>query len=149
MLLVKTAEGLLRLFGGIGFAKSKRTVDNGILGALGALGWCGKNRRPRRRSTRRMPALMPARMPRRSASDLSSYMPPPGGIHPDGTATPPRLLTADSRKGSSNSQPPSVLKPEHATRPYKEDSSDEGYIMGAWQPFPHAPGQGPDQVICP
>jgi len=29
-----------------------------------------------------------------------------------------------------------VLKPEHALRPYREESDDEtGYIMGAWQPF--------------
>jgi hypothetical protein len=27
-----------------------------------------------------------------------------------------------------------VLKPEHAMRPYREDSEDEGFIMGAWQP---------------
>jgi len=141
MLLVKTVEGLIRLFSGIGFAKTKRTVDSGLLGALGVLGCCGKKQRRRRRSTRRTPSILPARM-HRSASDLSSYMPPPGGIHPDGTATPPRFLTTDSRKGSTHSHPPSVLKPEHANRPYKEDSSDEGYIMGPWQSFPHAPGSG-------
>jgi len=141
MLLVKIVEGLIRLFSGIGFAKTKRTVDSGLLGALGVLGWCGNKQRRRRRSTRRIPPISPARM-RRSASDLSSYMPPPGGIHPDGTATPPRFLNTDSRKGSTHSHPPSVLKPEHVNRPYKEDSSDEGYIMGPWQSFPHAPGSG-------
>jgi len=141
MLLVKSVEGLIRLIAGIGFDKHKRTPDKGILGVLAILGCCGQKRKPRRRSTRRRPALVPPRI-HRSASDLSSYMPPPGGIHPDGTATPPRILTADSRKGSANSHPPSVLKPEHANRPYKEDSSDEGNIMGAWQPFSHASGSG-------
>jgi hypothetical protein len=39
--------------------------------------------------------------------------------------------------------PPSVLRPEHAMRPYKEDSDDEGgFIMRAWQPFPR-PGYTP------
>lgn len=141
MLLVKTVECLLRLFGGIGFNKRKRAVDNGIFGVLSALGCCGRRPNPRRRSTRQRQTLIPPRI-HRSASDLSSYMPPPGGIQPDGTATPPRLLSADSRKGSTYSQPPSVLKPEHVNRPYKEDSSDEGYIMGAWQPFPHASNSG-------
>jgi hypothetical protein len=142
MLIVKTVEGLIRLVGGIGFAKNKRTVDNGILGVLGVLGCCGQRRKPRRRSTRQRPTFTSARI-HRSASDLSSYMPPPGGIHADGTATPPRMLTTDSRKDSTHSQPPSVLKAEHVNRPYKEDSSDEGYIMGAWQPFPRASGYTP------
>lgn len=55
----------------------------------------------------------------------------------DGAATPPRFLNAESRKNSTYSQPPSVLKPEQAFKPYVEpDNEDEGYIMGAWQPFP-------------
>ena len=142
MLLVKVVEGFLRLFGGIGF-KSKRTGDSGILGALSRLGWCGDRRKPRRRSTRRrLPGTLPISIARKN-SDLSSYMPPPGGIHADGTATPPRFLTTDSRMGSTHSQPPSVLKPEYANRPYREDSEDDGFIMGAWQPFPQAGGHAP------
>lgn len=142
MLLVKVAEGLLRLFGGIGF-KSKKTADSGILGALRHLGWCSHRRKSRRRSTRgRQSATLPVTIVRRN-SDLSSYMPPPGGIHADGTATPPRFLTSDSRLGSTHSQPPSVLKPEYANRPYREDSEDDGFIMGAWQPFPQSGGYVP------
>jgi hypothetical protein len=40
---------------------------------------------------------------------------------------------------ASHLGPPSVLRPEHALRPYKEESDDEnGYIMGSWQPYPRA-----------
>lgn len=52
--------------------------------------------------------------------------------------TPPNALGAQATGKSSihSGPPPSVLKPEHALRPYREDSDDEnGYIMGAWQPF--------------
>jgi len=141
MLAVKILEGLIRLFGGVGFDRSKRTMDSGLVGALGLLGCCGGNRKRsnRHRSRRhRTPANLPTRTRTRD-SDLSSYTPPPGGIVADGTATPPHFLHAGSRQGSTHSQPPSVLKPEHANRPYKEellDTEDEGYIMGAWQPFP-------------
>lgn len=45
--------------------------------------------------------------------------------------------------------PPSVLRPEHAMRPYKEESDDEGgYIMHAWQPFPR-PGYTPVDDVPP
>src|SRR5262249_10453082 len=52
----------------------------------------------------------------------------------------------------TQSSPPSVLRPEQALRPYKEDSDDEnGYIMGAWQPFPgpgyHAVDEPPSPVL--
>lgn len=63
---------------------------------------------------------------------------------------PPNASFAQNGKGSSSSHhstgpPPSVLRPEHALQPYREDSDDDaesGYIMGAWQPFP-GPGSRP------
>jgi hypothetical protein len=115
------------MFGGIGFDRSKHVVDTGILGACGLLGCCGsrKKRHSRRGKHKRHPG----------SSDLSSYLPPVGGvINNAGTVTPPVL-----RKGSGHSQPPSVLKPEHANRPYREEhNDDDGYIMGAWRPSPRA-----------
>lgn len=145
MLLVKLLEAAVRIVGSIGFDRSRHVVDSGLLGACGLLGCCGPRKRSRRNSRRRhsnrrkASNTSPSQIQTRD-SDMSSYTPPVGGIHPiDGTSTPPRFLNADSRKGSANSQPPSVLRPEQANRPYKEelvDSEDEGYIMGAWQPFP-------------
>ena len=114
------------MFGGIGFDRSKHVVDTGILGACGLLGCCGsrKNRRSRSGKHKRHPR----------SSDLSSCLPPVGVINNAGTVTPPGM-----RKGSGNSQPPSVLKPEHANRPYREEhNDDDGYIMGAWRPSPRA-----------
>ncbi|KAF8961094.1 hypothetical protein BDZ97DRAFT_1940150 [Flammula alnicola] len=123
MLVVKVMEGLIRAFGGVGFDRSQHVIDSGILGACGLLGCCGsrKRRHGRRRSrNRRTAAGSPSQMD--GESDMSSYLPPAGGVMP----------------GSTHSQPPSVLRPEHANQPYKEelDTEDEGYIMGAWQPFP-------------
>ena len=122
MLLGKIIEGLVRMFGGIGFDRSKHMVDTGILGACGLLGCCGSKKKRRSRSS--------SRHKRRSRNpDLSSFLPPV--INNPGTVTP--------RMGSGNSQPPSVLKPEHANRPYREEhNDDDGYIMGAWRPSPRA-----------
>ncbi|KAF8166980.1 hypothetical protein BJ912DRAFT_1034832 [Pholiota molesta] len=162
MLLAKMIEGILRIVFGIGFDRSRHTSDTGLLGVLGLLGWscCGgkrksgrsarKNRRKDGSKTYQNANGHSASMDR--DSDLSSYMPPHSALaaHHDGTTTPPRFIGTDSRKGSTHSQPPSVLKPEHANRPYREegDAEDEGYIMGAWQPFPRTPvgatgGSGP------
>ncbi|KAF9559668.1 hypothetical protein CPC08DRAFT_666253 [Agrocybe pediades] len=143
MLLSKVLEGLIRLFGGVGFDGSKHTVDSGLLGACGLLGCCGSRKKKynRRRSKRRRHPNHPSSQLQTRDSDMSSYMPPAGGIVPlEGNVTPPRFLNAESRKNSNHSQPPSVLKPEYANRPYKEelDSEDEGYIMGAWQALPKA-----------
>ncbi|KAF8914339.1 hypothetical protein CPB84DRAFT_1759012 [Gymnopilus junonius] len=144
MLLMKITEGVVRIVGGVGFDRSRHTVDSGLLGVFGLLGCCGtrkRNSRRRRSNKHKSSNLAPSQTQTRD-SDLSSYMPPIGGIQPlsvNGTVTPPRFLNNDSRKGSAHSQPPSVLKPEQANKPYKEellDSEDEGYIMGAWQPFP-------------
>jgi len=85
------------------------------------LGCCGG--RKKRRSTRHR--YRATEVPRDAVSEVSSYLPPATGFGHKGS-TP-----------SHHSQPASVLRPEHALRPYREDSDDEsGYIMGAWQPFP-------------
>jgi len=126
------------MFGGIGFDRSNHVVDSGLLGACGLLGCCG----PRKKRRSRRPPQKAEQVPIYPRdSDLSSYLPSAGGIiNNGGTVTPPRFLNSQSRKGSGNSQPPSVLRPEHANRPYKEelvvDNDDDGYIMGAWRPFP-------------
>ncbi|PPQ63149.1 hypothetical protein CVT24_005789 [Panaeolus cyanescens] len=148
MLLVKIVEGFVRLFGRIPFDCSKHVIDSGLLGACGMLG-CGSTSRKRRRRKAHSKARSQdnASHAQTRDSDLSSYMPPSMAlIGKDGNVT-PQFLNSQSRKGSANSQPPSVLKPEHANRPYHEeplDSDDDGYIMGAWQPFPKtAPGYAP------
>ncbi|TFK43868.1 hypothetical protein BDQ12DRAFT_675694 [Crucibulum laeve] len=140
LLAVKLVEAIVRIVGGIGFDRSRHVVDSGLLGACGLLGFCGprkrRSRRPRQNKyrTTATPPLSQGR-----DSDVSSYTPP--AILGD---TAPKFLGTDSRKGSMHSQPPpSVLRPEHANRPYKEDSEDEGYIMGAWQPFPPRTGYSP------
>ena len=109
------------MFGGIGFDRSKHVVDAGILGACGLLGCCGSKKKRHSRSGKHK------RRPRNS--DLSS---PAGGIINNAGAVTLRM-------GSGNSQPPSVLKPEHANQPYREEyNDDDGYIMGAWRPSPRA-----------
>jgi hypothetical protein len=108
------------MFGGISFDRSKHVVDTGILGVCGLLGCCGsrKKRHSHSRSGKHK------RRPRNI--DLSS---PAGGII-NNAGTVPMM-------GSGNSQPPSVLKPEHANQPYREEhNDDDGYIMGAWRPSP-------------
>ena len=112
------------MFGGIGFDRSKHVVDTGILGACGLLGWCGSRKKRRSRS---------GKQNRRPVnSDPSSCLPPAGGVVNNAGPVTPRM-------GSGNSQPPSVLKPEHANRPYREEhNDDDGYIMGAWRPSPRA-----------
>ncbi|KAG7097414.1 hypothetical protein E1B28_004761 [Marasmius oreades] len=129
MLVVKLMEAAVRIVGGINFDRSRHVVDGGLFGACGLLGCCGSRRhyRSRRNDKYKQKASTTGGRSQRD-SDISSY------------AAPTRLAamnTGDSRKGSLNSgPPPSVLKPEHALRPYKEESDDEpGFIMGAWQPF--------------
>lgn len=120
MLLVKLVEAAVRICGGIGFHRSRHVVDSGLLGVLGLLGCCG-SRRPRSssRSRYRADVPQPATLP------LSRPSLPYKDVTPTASA------------------PPSVLRPEHAMQPYKEESDDEtGFIMGAWQPFPR-PGYSP------
>lgn len=87
-------------------------VDSGLLGTMGLMGCCGSRHSARTRgeyrATDRQPSTLVLQRP------MPSYR-----------TTPP------------SSGPPSVLRPEHAMQPYKEESDDEtGFIMAAWQPFP-------------
>ncbi|KAJ7755790.1 hypothetical protein B0H16DRAFT_1315397 [Mycena metata] len=134
MLLIKIVEAAVRIIGRVGFDRSNHSVDSGLLGACGLLGCCGSRKRrvPRHRAGPRQARARGYASPIARTSDTSS------------TYAPPAALGTDSKKDSIHSQqPPSVLRPEHALRPYREDSDDEsGYIMGAWQPFPR-PGYIP------
>ncbi|OCH94267.1 hypothetical protein OBBRIDRAFT_723169 [Obba rivulosa] len=113
MLIVKLVEATIRICGGIGFHRSRSAVDSGLLGTLGMLGCCGARRPPPKRGR-----AHPDDLPKQPSTLLLPRQPPVGR---DGTP----------------SSPPSVLRPEHALQPYREESDDEtGYIMGAWQPFP-------------
>ncbi|KAF9534607.1 hypothetical protein CPB83DRAFT_901584 [Crepidotus variabilis] len=141
MLLVKIVEGFIRLFGGAGFDKSKRSIDSGFLGALGLLGCCGHRRRRSRRSTGRRSGI---RVQQTDSKSEISYSPPIGDVKGAGSIT-PHFLQNESRMGSVSSQPRDVLTPEQANRPYREDSDgeDEGFIMGAWQKPPKPSGYVP------
>ena len=114
-------------------------MDSGLFGVLGLLGCCGSpsGSRRRRRSRRRRAEK---KMEGRYRTSDSSEMPPLNPQATYDTAVSGQLSLSDAglRKGSPNSASapiPSVLRPEHALRPYREDSDDEGYIMGAWKPF--------------
>jgi hypothetical protein len=138
MLVVKLIEAAVRILGGIGFERSTYVVDGGLLGACGLLGCCSSRQRSRHRSRRhRYKATEVTQREHRDSSHFSSH-------------TPPKILgRSNSKKGSTNSAPPSVLKPEHALRPYREESDDEsGFIMGAWQPFAR-PGYAPANNLPP
>ncbi|CAK5263174.1 unnamed protein product [Mycena citricolor] len=121
MLLIKLIEGAVRIVGRVGFDRSNHAVDSGLLGACGLLGCCGARKRHHGKS----------RSSRPSRAETA---------HSEGSTVllPPAPLESSNGKGSIHSQHvPSVLRPEHALRPYREESDDEsGYIMGAWQPFP-------------
>ncbi|KAJ4472888.1 hypothetical protein C8J55DRAFT_477961 [Lentinula edodes] len=128
MLAVKIVEAIVRIVGGVSFDRSRHVVDSGLFGACGLLGCCGGSRKSSRRDKRsgkssdRIGYSQAESAPRSPQSDLSF----------------PPTIAVGTGKGSihSSGPPPSVLKPEHALRPYREESDDEaGYIMGAWQPF--------------
>ncbi|KAG9317716.1 hypothetical protein JVU11DRAFT_1930 [Chiua virens] len=69
-------------------------------------------------------------------------------VRDSGSFIPPNTPFTQPVEGSGASHhsgpPPSVLRPEQALRPYKEDSDDDEstHIMAAWQPFP-GPGGRP------
>lgn len=113
LLLIKIIEAVTRIIGGVGFDRSRHTVDSGLVGVCGLVGCCGsrKQRKPRQRATH---------------SDLPQL---------NSQTTLP--LTAPKGSTPTQSAPPSVFRPEHALRPYKEENDDDtGFIMGAWRPFP-------------
>ena len=148
MLLFKLIEAIVRILGGVGFDRSRRSSDAGLVGVLGLLGCCGLQPRSKKRRRRSKQTLSqqstingPQLLPQKS-SDMASFHsqivlgkpPSPGFVHRD-----------TGRKISMNSgPPPSVLRPEHALpRPYREDDDDEGYIMSAWQSYPLRHGYVP------
>ena len=123
MLVVKLIEAFVRIAGGVGFHRTRHVVDSGLYGAFGLAGWCGSRprKRPRRQGQHRPSGSGSGSGPvlRLGSSQMSLTKP---GI--------PSLPTP------SSSAPPSVLRPEHALQPYREESDDEdGYIMGAWHSY--------------
>lgn len=121
MLVVKLIEALVRIFGGVGFHQSRHVVDSGLFGASGLAGCCGS--RKKQRSSRRPHRATD--VPRVPSSQISLNRPPNQTLQLGANATP------------TDSTPPSVLRPEHAYQPYREESDDEeGFIMGAWHSLP-------------
>lgn len=117
ILSIKIIEALIRIIARIPFDRSRHSLDSGILGVLGMLGCCKPRRRKNRRTRR------PLTYESQGGSSLGSKQLAVGAVK---NSTP-----------RSSIGPPSVLRPEHALRPYREDSDDEsGFIMGSWQPFP-------------
>jgi len=119
LLLVKIIEAVIRIIGGVGFDRSRHTVDSGLVGVCVLVGCCGPRKQRKSRRT--------------THSDLPQ-------LNNSQTTLP---LTAPKGSTPAQSAPPSVFRPEHALRPYREENDDDtGYIMGAWRPFP-GPGYGP------
>jgi hypothetical protein len=119
LLTSKIIEGVTRIIGGVGFDRSRHTVDSGLFGVFGLLGCCGSRKQPSPRH-------------RAKHSDLPKIA--------SQTTLP---LTGPRDSTPTQSAPPSVFRPEHALRPYREENDDDsGFIMGAWRPFPR-PGYNP------
>jgi hypothetical protein len=149
ILILKFIEAFLRVIAGVGFDRSRHVSDSGLLGVLFLIGCCS-SRRPRSSSSKR------ARKQRqvshhpgssaggssgvrpRSESSIGLYKPPNGQFTHTHHHSGSHLPLPGSAAGSTHSgQPASVLRPEHALRPYHEDSDDEsGHIMSSWQFFP-------------
>jgi hypothetical protein len=118
MLVSKIIEAFIRVVGGTGFDRSRSTTDSGLIGACAMAGCCGSRRRRMQRKHRAKQSDVPPTLP--ISHSIPRFPKDAGSTHSGG--------------------PPSVLRPEHALRPYKEDADDEsGYIMGAW----HRPGYDP------
>lgn len=114
LLVSKIIEAVTRIIGGVGFDRSRHTVDSGLVGVCGLVGCCSSRKQPGPRH-------------RAKHSDLPR-------IAPSQTTLP---LTGRMGSTPTQSAPPSVFRPEHALRPYREENDDDtGYIMGAWRPFP-------------
>ena len=124
MLVVKLIEAFVRIFGGVGFHHSRHVVDSGLYGAWGLAGWFGSQ--PRKRPRRHRP----------SGSGSGSGL---GSVPPFHHGSSQLSLSKPGPQGlptPTSSAPPSVLRPEHALQPYREESDDEdGYIMGAWHSY--------------
>jgi hypothetical protein len=145
MLFFKLVEATFRIVGGLGFDRSRHVSDSGLLGVLGLLGWCGFQSRSKKR--RRKSRKAHRHTSAQGIPEISPYASPDPLL-----ASVPPFLESDSRKASTthSGPPPSVLRPEHALpKPYREDDDDEGYIMGAWQPYAKKPGYVPVAVPAP
>jgi hypothetical protein len=121
MFIIKLIEAVVRISGGVGFHQSRHVVDSGLYGACGLAGCCGS--RPQRRTRR------PG--PRRLSGSVSGPELRLGSLQ-----MPLTKPEVPSLPTPASSAPPSVLRPEHALQPYREESDDEdGYIMGAWHSY--------------
>ncbi|KAG8902349.1 hypothetical protein FRB99_004563 [Tulasnella sp. 403] len=122
MIITKIAEGLVRLFGGLPFDKSRSHADSGLSGAINQLPCCGGHRRKNRRHQYR-PSHVGRDASRTSGSSKQKM------LHP----THPPSLNA-STGGGSTTPVQSYLRPEQAATPYREDGDDpeSGYILGAF-----------------
>ncbi|KAI0265161.1 hypothetical protein BC834DRAFT_825410 [Gloeopeniophorella convolvens] len=128
LLACKFLEGLTRILGGVGFDRSRHTVDSGLIGVCSLLGCCGSSRRRAPRSRSRADSTLPSGAASGSQATLGLSI---------------RKGSGTGTGSASGSAPPSVFRPEHALRPYREENDDDtGYIMGAWRPFPR-PGYAP------
>ncbi|KAF8524760.1 hypothetical protein JB92DRAFT_3109283 [Gautieria morchelliformis] len=124
ILVSKLAEAAVRVVWRVAFGRSKHTVDAGLLGAI-ALAGCGGRRKGKAGR---------GRASRESDSTRGMLRP----VSPGATAASRRTMSALGTASSpaangSPGGPPSVLRPEQLTQPYREESDDEGgYILGAW-----------------
>lgn len=139
ILFVKFAEAFVRILGRVGFDRTRRPMDSGLIGVLGLLGCFGGGNRGKREHRQIRP------------TEVQSSLARGGSITPRDSSsfTPPNVFVQHARSSvasqHSTGQPPSVLRPEQALKPYREDSDDDDestQIMGAWQPFP-SPGSRP------
>lgn len=134
ILIVKLIEATVRIFGRVGFDSSGHAIDSGLVGVLGLLGCCGGGSRRGRDRPRYPTTEVRHSGGSYAVGDLTPYAPP--------NASFARQAKSSVVSHSSDGPPPSVLRPEHALRPYKEDSDEDDestHIMAAWQPFP-SPG---------
>lgn len=127
MFVVKLIEAFVRIFGGVGFHRSRHVVDSGLYGACGLAGWFGSQpRKPPQRQGHHRPST--------SGSGSGSGSGPP--FRKASSQLSLSKQGPHSLPTPTSSAPPSVLRPEHALQPYREESDDEdGYIMGAWHSY--------------
>ncbi|KIY46476.1 hypothetical protein FISHEDRAFT_47247 [Fistulina hepatica ATCC 64428] len=140
MLICKLIEAGVRVIGGTMMRKedgehSNHVVDTGLIGACGMLACCGGDKRRRRRRRRRS----------KSKARREMYNSGVSGQNTTFVAPAPQFGTSSIKESVNSGPPQSVLRPEHALQPYREDrdiiaDDSEGYIMGAWQPFGNTKG---------